>query len=84
MFWEAKKKRWKHHDTVRMPQHRGTVDTPRNLQQSSSHAVFAENYENEILEETAGCSWDCLFSIRLFGMKENKRYFLTFQSSKRI
>lgn len=78
------KKRWKHYDTVRMSQQKGTVDTPRNLQQSSSHTIFAEHYENEILEDTVGCFQGWLFSIKLFGMKHSKRYFLTFQSLKRI
>lgn len=81
---ESKKKRWKHYDTVRMSQQKGTVDTPRNLQQSSSHTIFAEHYENEILEDTVGWFQGWLFSIKLFGMKHSKRYFLTFQSLKRI
>lgn len=74
------KKRWKHYNTVRMSQQQATVDTLRNLQQSSSHTIFTEHCGNKILENTAGCFWEWLFSIRLFGMKESKRYFLTFQS----
>lgn len=69
MFWKAKK-RWKQYDIVRMSQQKDTVDTPRNLQQNSSHSIFAEHYENEILEDTAVGFWEWLFSIRLFGMKE--------------
>lgn len=73
-------KRWKHYDTVRMSQQKATVDTLRNLQESSSHTTFTEHYGNKILENTAGCFWEWLFTIRLFGMKPNKRCFLTFQS----
>ena len=69
---KKKKKRWKHYNTVRMSQQKATVDTLRNLQQSSSHTIFTEHYGNEILENTGRCFWERLFSRRLFGMKQNR------------
>lgn len=74
------KERWKHYDTVRMSHWKATVDTLRNLQQSSSHAVFTEHYGNWILENTDGCFWEWLFSIMFFGIEKSKRCFVNSQS----